>query len=242
MNKTKVLAVLLASVFAVLLWAGCAGAEGRFYERLYFVKPDGTKVFVFTTPGKMGLDLLLEQIFKGLPLPGQIPGSSGAGGIPGPGQPGPGTQPMPQPADPVPPPAEVPPSGQAHTLTPDETEMVRLVNEERTNRGLRPLTVDYRLVDLARKKSQDMIDRNYFGHISPTYGSPFDMMNAAGISYRIAGENLAGAPNVASAHKALMNSEGHRRNILNPSYTRIGVGAVKGGPYGIMFTQMFIGE
>ncbi|MCG0275056.1 MAG: CAP domain-containing protein [Thermosediminibacteraceae bacterium] len=126
-------------------------------------------------------------------------------------------------------------------LTADEKQMLDLVNAERIKAGLKPLEIDMRLVDLARKKSKDMIDNNYFGHTSPVYGSPFDMMKAAGISYRYAGENIAGAPTVQRAHDGLMNSPGHRANILNPNYNRIGIGIVNGGPYGKMFTQLFIG-
>jgi uncharacterized YkwD family protein len=119
--------------------------------------------------------------------------------------------------------------------------MFKLVNQERTRAGLSPLTIDYQLVKLARLKSQDMVDKGYFGHDSPTYGSPFDMMSRAGVKYRYAGENLAGASTVEAAHRALMNSSGHRANILNPKFTRIGIGVVSGGPYGKMFTQMFTG-
>ena len=99
-----------------------------------------------------------------------------------------------------------------------------------------------RLVSLARQKSQDMITNNYFGHQSPTYGSPFDMMKKAGVTYRTAGENLAGASTVQQAHSGLMNSSGHRANILNPNFTHIGIGMVRGGRYGAMWTQMFIGQ
>ena len=98
------------------------------------------------------------------------------------------------------------------------------------------------LTRLARLKSQDMINLNYFAHQSPTYGSPFDMMKAAGVTYRYAGENLAGAPTVEQAHTGLMNSPGHRANILNPNFTHIGIGAITGGRYGMMFTQMFVGR
>lgn len=120
--------------------------------------------------------------------------------------------------------------------------MIDLVNQERINAGLAPLKVDLKLVDLARLKSQDMIDNNYFDHYSPTYGSPFDMMKKAGVTYRTAGENLAGNQTVERAHRALMNSEGHRRNILNPNFTHIGIGIKDGGPYGKMFTQLFVGR
>ncbi len=122
-----------------------------------------------------------------------------------------------------------------------EQQMLNMINQERAANGVQPLKMDSRLVTLARKKSQDMIDNNYFSHTSPTYGSPFQMLKDAGVSYRTAGENIAGNSSVSGAHKALMNSSGHRRNILNPNYTAVGIGIVKGGPYGMMFTQLFIG-
>ncbi len=86
-----------------------------------------------------------------------------------------------------------------------------------------------------------MIDKNYTGHISPTYGSPFDMMKSMGITYSTAGENIAGAGTVDRAYTNLMNSPGHRNNILSPNYTKFGIGIIQGGPYGLMITQMFIG-
>jgi uncharacterized YkwD family protein len=132
-----------------------------------------------------------------------------------------------------------PQSGQ---LTAAERQMLNSVNQERSRRGLELLEVDMRLVRLARKKSRDMIENNYFSHHSPTYGLPFDMLRNAGIRYRTAGENLAGNPSVSGAHQALMNSSGHRRNILSSKYTKIGIGVVNGGPYGKMFTQLFMDE
>ncbi|HBK67550.1 MAG TPA: serine protease [Firmicutes bacterium] len=127
-------------------------------------------------------------------------------------------------------------------LTSMEQKMVSLVNQERTKAGLQQMKVDTTLVNLARKKSQDMIDKNYFGHTSPTYGSPFNMLKQAGVSYYTAGENLAGAGSVESAHSMLMASPGHRANILNSRFNNFGVGIAKGGPYGNMFTQLFIGK
>ena len=120
--------------------------------------------------------------------------------------------------------------------------MLSLINQERTKAGLKPLTMDLSVVKVARLKSQDMIDNNYFSHTSPTYGSPFDMMKKFGITYRYAGENLAGNQTVERAHTALMNSDGHRANILKAEFTHIGIGIVDGGAYGKMFTQMFIGK
>jgi len=124
-------------------------------------------------------------------------------------------------------------------LTTEEQQMVDLVNQERVNSGLQPLEVDLRLVKIARMKSQDMIDNNYFSHQSPTYGSPFDMMKSQGIAYGYAGENLAGNHSVQAAHTALMDSPGHRANILNANFKHVGIGIVSGGPYGMMFTQEF---
>jgi uncharacterized protein YkwD len=87
-----------------------------------------------------------------------------------------------------------------------------------------------------------MIDNNYFSHNSPKYGSPFDMMKSFGIKFVHAGENIAGNQTVQAAHNALMNSPGHRQNILSTDYTHIGIGIQKGGSYGNMFTQQFISK
>lgn len=132
-------------------------------------------------------------------------------------------------------------SASTASITAEEQQMVNLVNKERTNKGLKALTVDSKLVKVARMKSQDMINKNYFGHQSPTYGSPFDLMKAQGVTYRYAGENLAGADTVQRAHTNLMNSDGHRANILNANFTKIGIGVVHGGPYGLMISQEFTG-
>ena len=113
------------------------------------------------------------------------------------------------------------------------------MNEQRTKYGLKPLKVSAELSRIARLKSQNMRDNRYFSHTSPTYGSPFQMMKSFGISYRSAGENIAkGYRTPAAVVDAWMNSEGHRANILNSSFTQIGVGYVSNGNY---WTQMFIG-
>ena len=125
-------------------------------------------------------------------------------------------------------------------VTEYEKEVVRLVNIERSKNGLSPLTYDWELSRVARYKSQDMKDNKYFSHTSPVYGSPFDMIKNFGISYRTAGENIAkGQSTPQAVVNAWMNSSGHRANILNSSYTRIGVGYVAEGKY---WTQMFIGR
>lgn len=121
-----------------------------------------------------------------------------------------------------------------------ESQMLALLNEERVAAGLPPLTLDPRLVPVARAHSEEMFRLRYFGHQSPQTGSPFDRLQRAGIRYARAGENLAYAQSVAVAHRGLMASEGHRENILRPEFTRIGIGVMSAGPYGRMFTQVFL--
>jgi uncharacterized YkwD family protein len=128
------------------------------------------------------------------------------------------------------------------TLNSEEETMLRLVNQERTSRKLAALSVDAPLSQVAEVKSQDMVNSKYFSHQSPTYGSPFEMMKQFGISYRTAGENIACNQTVEAAHKALMESTGHRENILSTQFTHIGIGIVNGGSCGKMFTQQFIGK
>lgn len=119
-----------------------------------------------------------------------------------------------------------------------EKEVIRLVNKERTSRSLPALKEDWQLSRVARYKSEDMRARNYFSHTSPTYGSPFEMMKNFGINYKSAGENIAkGQRTPEAVVSAWMNSPGHKANILNSSYTHIGVGYVKDGN---IWTQMFI--
>ena len=124
-------------------------------------------------------------------------------------------------------------------VTSFESEVVRLVNEIRAQNGLKPLTANWELSRVARYKCQDMRDQGYFSHTSPTYGTPFQMIKAFGLSFRIAGENIAkGYATPQAVVNGWMNSSGHRANILNASYTQIGVGYVAQGHY---WTQMFIG-
>ncbi len=132
------------------------------------------------------------------------------------------------------------PQPTASALSAFEQEVVELTNAERTKKGLQPLQIDTELSKVARLKSQDMKDNNYFNHNSPTYGSPFDMMEQFGISYRAAGENIAmGYRTPAAVVNGWMNSEGHRANILSSNFTHIGVGYVEGTHH---WTQMFIGK
>lgn len=127
-------------------------------------------------------------------------------------------------------------------MTADEKEVFNLVNQQRTNNGLQALKVDEEVQRVARIKAQDMVDRNYFSHTSPTYGSPFDMLNSFKVSYRAAGENIAGNSTNSAAVTAWMNSSGHKANILNGNYNYTGIGVVKSSKYGKIFVQIFIGK
>lgn len=124
-----------------------------------------------------------------------------------------------------------------------ENQILKLVNAERSKMGISPLTLNWELSRVAKIKSEDMRDRNYFSHTSPTYGSPFDMMKKFGISYRSAGENIAaGQKTPQEVMNSWMNSSGHRANILSTSFTQLGVGKATGSrsSYSIHWTQMFI--
>lgn len=121
-----------------------------------------------------------------------------------------------------------------------EARVIDLTNEQRRKNGLSNLQPDTALSNVAQEKSNDMQAKNYFSHTSPTYGSPFDMMRDFGVSYTSAGENIAmGQRSAEEVVNAWMNSEGHRKNILSPNFTHIGVGHTSQGNY---WTQMFIGK
>ena len=132
---------------------------------------------------------------------------------------------------------------QTTTQSPDTqmaSQVLNLVNKERAKQNLAPLKLNAELTKVAQLKSEDMKNKNYFDHTSPTYGSPFNMMNQFGINYKNAGENIAKGQKTAEAVvTAWMNSEGHRKNILNADFTDMGLGYAKSGstPY---WTQMFI--
>lgn len=120
-----------------------------------------------------------------------------------------------------------------------EEAMLRLINEERATHGLNALTMNETARTVARAYSTDMFARGYFSHINLEGKSPFDRMRAGGVEFNAAGENLALAPTLALAHQGLMNSPGHRANILSDRYHTVGIGIIDGGPYGLMVTQNF---
>jgi uncharacterized protein YkwD len=132
--------------------------------------------------------------------------------------------------------------GPVGALAPDpaaEAEMLELVNRERERYGLRPLAADPELRTIARSHSRAMFELGYLSHTSPVTGSPQDRLQRAGVVFAIAGENLAYAPNVRLAHEGLMNSPGHRANILRPAFGRVGIGVIKSELRGCMVTQLF---
>lgn len=120
-----------------------------------------------------------------------------------------------------------------------ETTMLNLVNQERVNNGLRRLSLSFELRELSRDYAKDMLARGYFSHYNFEGESPFDRMEKRKISFLAAGENLALAPNVELANQGLMNSPGHRANILSPDFGKVGIGVIDGGIYGEMFVQEF---
>lgn len=128
------------------------------------------------------------------------------------------------------------------TLSSQGSRILQLANAERAKVGSKALKSNTELNKLATMKSQDIVEKNYFSHQSPTYGSPFDMMKTYGVSYMYAGENLAIDSGADKAHNAWMNSEGHKKNLLNPDFTEIGIGLYPKGNGSYAYTQMFIGK
>ncbi|MDD2518876.1 MAG: LysM peptidoglycan-binding domain-containing protein [Bacilli bacterium] len=138
-------------------------------------------------------------------------------------------------------PSEPSTPGTSNDLRALEAEVIRLVNVERNKVGRSPLTENNQVSNVARLKSQDFIDNNYFSHNSPTYGTPFNMLRSFGISFTAAAENIASGQRTAEeAMNSWMNSTGHRENILSPTYNQIGVGVARDNNGKIYWTQMFI--
>ena len=133
-------------------------------------------------------------------------------------------------------------STETSNMNSDEKEVFDLINKQRTNNGLAALKNDSEVQRVARIKAKDMVDNNYFSHTSPTYGSPFDMLKSFKISYKTAGENIAGNSSNSSAVTAWMNSSGHKANILNSNFNYTGIGVVSSPKYGKMYVQLFIGK
>ena len=124
----------------------------------------------------------------------------------------------------------------------EKQQAFALLNQDRAANGLPALTLNSKLTSLADAYAADMIKRGYFSHYNPEGQSPFDRMNNAGISYKTAGENLAINTNVSAAEAAFMKSSGHRANILNSSYTDVGIGVVHSSNGSVYVVQEFIGK
>jgi len=129
----------------------------------------------------------------------------------------------------------------AVTTTAQENEVIRLVNVERAKVGLPALKANWQLSRVARYKSADMANKGYFSHNSPTYGTPFQMMENFGLRFSAAGENIAyGQRTPEEVMRDWMNSPGHRNNILSRSFTEIGVGLAKNKNGVCYWTQQFM--
>lgn len=123
----------------------------------------------------------------------------------------------------------------------DEQYVLKLINEYREKNGMPKLAMGTKLIKIAGIKADDMTKNNYFSHTSPTYGSPFDMMKNYGLSYKVAGENIAGNPSLEGAVNSWINSSTHRENILSKSYNYAGIGISKSSTYGYVVVAMFAG-
>lgn len=126
------------------------------------------------------------------------------------------------------------------SLTGEEKKMVELINNSRKEHGLPPLEVDMRIIEIARRKAQDMVENNYFAHNSPVMGTPGEMVSAEGINFVLLGENLGQGRLVEEVHRAWMKSPDHRMNILDTRFTHVGVGVASIDATSKMFVQIFI--
>ena len=125
--------------------------------------------------------------------------------------------------------------------TQDEEYILKLINDYRVKNGVPKLAMGSKLLKMARLKAKDMTDKSYFSHTSPTYGSPFEMMKNYGLSYKMAGENIAGNPSLEGAVNSWINSPTHRENLLSTSYNYVGIGISKSSIYGNIVVAMFAG-
>lgn len=127
-------------------------------------------------------------------------------------------------------------------LTDDESQLLSLINAERTKNNLANLEIDENLQNVARLKAQDLVENNYFSHISPTYGTPFEMLKNNNISYKTASENIAGNSSIDGAFESWLNSDSHKNNILSTDYNYTGIAIVDSIAYGKIIVELFIGR
>ena len=126
------------------------------------------------------------------------------------------------------------------SLSAQEQTAGNLLNSDRARYGLAPLVIDPELCRIARVKSRDMRDNQYFAHTSPTYGDVRSMLRQFDYAYSAAGENIAHHATVEKAQAAFLSSPGHRRNIMNSAYTRVGLGAAVDAKGYVYLTQIFV--
>lgn len=124
----------------------------------------------------------------------------------------------------------------------NERALLSLINDYRAKNGKAKLLMTKNLLDIARLKAADMVKKDYFAHVSPTYGTPFKMLNDFGVSYIAAGENLAGNSNMQKVFDSWIASPTHKENILSKNYNQIGIGVVKSEKYGYVVSALFIGK
>lgn len=124
----------------------------------------------------------------------------------------------------------------------NEQIVFNLINNARAKKGLTKLTAGVTLTKLAGLKADEMVNKEYFSHTSPTYGDPFKMLTSNKIEYKLAGENIAGNPSLEDAVNAWLDSETHKQNILSNSYNYIGIGVTKSPIYGYIIVAMFVGQ
>lgn len=126
-------------------------------------------------------------------------------------------------------------------LSNEEQEVLDLINEQRRQYGLPELKAYGELQRVAKLKARDLVNNKYFSHTSPTFGTPFEMLQKEGVTYKYAGENLAGNETGIKAVNAWMNSPAHKDNILDSDYEYTGIAVVDSEVYGKVYVQLFLG-
>lgn len=126
-------------------------------------------------------------------------------------------------------------------LTSDENELLSLINEERQKNNLPAFQIDEKLQNVARLKAEDLVQNNYFSHISPVYGTPFEMLKSNSINYKTASENIAGNNNISDAVTSWLSSDAHKKNILSNDYNYTGIAVVDSIAYGKIIVELFVG-
>lgn len=126
-------------------------------------------------------------------------------------------------------------------LSEEERQILELINQYRLQNGLDELKIISKLQDVAYLKADDLVENEYFSHTSETLGTPFEMLQLNGVTYKVAGENLAGNINAKSAVEAWINSESHKENILDKDFEYTGIAVIDSPVYGKVYVELFIG-